>query len=329
LNQLQTLHTFGLNAQSAETHVIYSFDVLPIQSPSQPRWILGEGSNCIFVEDFEGAIWVNRVKGIEVSEQQDAHLLRVSSGENWHQLVVWCLHNKINGFENLALIPGTVGAAPIQNIGAYGREIASFITTVEVRDLVTGESFTLNNQECLFGYRDSVFKRPEANDWLITHVNFSMPKTAPLEISYGELQTLSNPTAHDVFNKVVEVRRQKLPDPAKLGNAGSFFKNPVISAEHFMGLKDEHPTIPHFSVDQQHVKVPAAWLIDQAGFKGQTRGGVQCHKRQPLVLLNCGNAKGHDVLLFAREIQASVAQRFGISLENEVRLVGQRGLVEL
>ena len=329
MNQLQSLHTFGLQALSQETHIIHSFDVLPLHDKSKPRWLLGEGSNCIFVDDFNGAVWVNKTRGVEVSQYKDTHCLRVASGENWHQLVVQCLSQGIYGFENLALIPGTVGAAPIQNIGAYGREVGQFISAVEVLDLSNDESFTLNNQECQFGYRDSVFKRAEAKEWFITHVNFEVPTQLALETSYGELKQLQNPTAQTIFDTVVDIRQSKLPDPVKQGNAGSFFKNPVISKTHLATIVGEHGSAPHFVVDDAQVKIPAAWLIDKAGFKGQSRGGVQSHQRQPLVLLNQGGATGQDVLSFAREIQTTINETFGILLENEVRLVGKHGLITL
>ncbi|WP_100658729.1 UDP-N-acetylmuramate dehydrogenase [Alteromonas flava] len=329
MNNLASFHTFALTAQCQQLQFIDALADIPHVRPNSDFWILGEGSNCIFVDDFVGAVWVNRLTGIDYQANTTHHNLRVASGENWHRFVEFCLGKQIYGLENLALIPGTVGAAPIQNIGAYGREVAEFISAVEVIDLTTGEAFELNKEQCQFGYRDSVFKASENAHWFITHVRFKVPKDCSMAIEYGELRQLSAPTPEAIFATVIDVRRKKLPDPTVMGNAGSFFKNPVIDLPHFERLQEQYPAIPSFKVDVDHIKVPAAWLIDQAGFKGSSRGGVQCHINQPLVLINTGNAQGQEVLSFAREIRATIQQQFGISLENEVRLIGAQGLIAL
>jgi len=260
--------------------------------------------------------------------------------------------NHIGGFENLALIPGTVGAAPIQNIGAYGVEIERFIDKVEYFDRQSQSIRILNREECEFAYRDSVFKRQSLNARVITRVFFKLPKTYALETSYGPLNALESNnnsggvTALDVFNTVINVRRNKLPDPAKLGNAGSFFKNPVIKKTHYeriarqalsvkkaqaASLQSTGPTsaMPYYKVSADEVKVPAAWLIDYLDFKGKRVGDIACHINQPLVLLNCGEGVGKDLLILAREIKSKVKAHFDIELENEVRLIGQHGLITL
>lgn len=294
-----------------------------------PYWLLGEGSNCVFVDDFDGDVWINRLKGVKVSETDTHFVVKAASGENWHTLVQFCLSNAIYGFENLALIPGTVGAAPIQNIGAYGREVSEFIEAVDVVDMDTHERFSLTNDECLFGYRDSIFKREQQRNWFIEQVHFKLPKNNQLVAHYGELKALKSPTPMQLFEAVVRIRQSKLPDPVVHGNAGSFFKNPVIEKAHLKSLQSKYSSIPSFEVNERLVKVPAAWLIDQAGFKGKSVGGVQCHAKQPLVLLNTGDASGSDVLALARAIQQHIAQQFDVHLENEVRLIGTTGLVPL
>ncbi|MHC6648734.1 UDP-N-acetylmuramate dehydrogenase [Alteromonas sp. HB246098] len=338
---LQPYSTFGL---SASCDSIQSFaDVASFLSTfntyknetNKAIYILGGGSNSIFTDDFDGAILVNEIKGISHFDTESHHYLRVGAGENWHDFVTLCMKEKWYGFENLALIPGSVGACPIQNIGAYGVEVNSLIDKVECVFLETGEQVLLSNEDCQFGYRDSVFKHALANKVLITHVNFKLPKQYELKISYGELAALTEPTPEKVYSKVIEIRKSKLPDPSELGNAGSFFKNPVVSKVVFKAISKEYDSVPHFVVsenagnEQEQIKIPAAWLIDQAGFKGKTLNKVRCHPTQPLVLTNIGGATGSDVITMAKNIIASVQDKFGIQLEPEVRLLGNKGLISL
>ena len=331
---LQNYSTFRLNTQCAFVHTfsdVPSFLSLfsASHSASQPTYILGGGSNTIFVDDFNGSILVNKIRGISHYDTESAHFIRVGAGENWHDFVTLCIENKWYGLENLALIPGSVGASPIQNIGAYGKEVNAFIDTVEGIMLPDGKEVLFTNQDCQFGYRDSIFKNELAWRVLITHVNFKLPKQYELETSYGELKTLTQATPERIYNKVIEIRQRKLPDPEKLGNAGSFFKNPVIDKAQFQQLIARFSDIPHFMVGQDKVKIPAAWFIDRAGFKGYTLNEVRCHPTQPLVLTNLGAAKGEDVLSMAKMIIASVAERFKVTLEPEVRLLGKKGLITL
>ena len=327
---LQSYHTFGLDASSQQITPFSDIEsFFDARSRYPHNYLLGGGSNTIFLEDFEGQILVNEITGIEHNETEFTHELRVGAGENWHQLVASCVDNGWHGMENLALIPGSVGACPIQNIGAYGVEVETFITSVEGVYLDSNTRFTLSHAECLFGYRDSIFKHELAGKVLITHVNFVLPKQNQLITTYGELAALSDPTPLSIFNEVIRIRRAKLPDPEELGNAGSFFKNPVIDNAHYSRLTDEFDDVPGYAVGSEHTKIPAAWLIDRLGFKGRAINGVRCHPTQPLVLTNTGGATGKDLVTLAREIMSSVKARFTIMLEPEVRLVGRKGLIEL
>ncbi len=325
----QPLHTFGLDQQvNAVFDVTCEADIAQISQQAAPIYLLGQGSNTIFVDDFHGTVVRNQLRGISLSECDAGYTLSVASGENWHALVCWCLEQGIGGFENLALIPGTVGAAPIQNIGAYGVEVAQFITLVDYVDTATYQTHSLNNPQCNFGYRDSIFKHALLDKAFITQVHFYLPKEYDLVCHYGELAQLSEPTMHSVFAEVCRIRQSKLPDPATLGNAGSFFKNPVVPTELAEKIRGHYPQCPTYA-HPQGAKLAAGWLIEQCGFKGQFIGGVQCHPQQALVLTNAKEARGTDVLTFARTIQAKVYETFGVELENEVRLVGQSGLVSL
>lgn len=297
---------------------------------SEPFFILGEGSNTIFVDNYEGIILQVCLKGIEIKETSEHFLVRAAAGENWHQLIVSLMKKGIFGLENLALIPGTVGAAPIQNIGAYGCELADFCQSVETLNLLNGHHEVLTAQDCRFGYRDSVFKRNLTSDMLITHVNLMISKAWRPHNQYGELQSLGDkPSAWDIFSKVVEIRQSKLPDPKKVGNAGSFFKNPVLAPSAFEQLRGKWPNVPAFPQVDGTTKVPAAWLIDTLGFKGKSVGGIGCHSKQPLVLINQHQGTGQELLAMARMIRDKVFDEFNIVLENEVRLVGKHGLVTL
>lgn len=332
LYSLTSYHTFGLTAHCQSLSAIDSVESAKKQFShldGQAYWLLGHGSNTVFIEDFDGTILLNQLRGIEVDENANEILLSVGAGESWHELVCFCMQRGFYGLENLALIPGTVGAAPIQNIGAYGVEVADFVQTVEFLDIDSGEVSQIAASECQFGYRDSVFKRDLANKVLISRVILSLPRNAEVVVSYGELAALANPDPQNIFKKVVEVRKNKLPDPKKLGNAGSFFKNPTISVNELIALKDRYSDIPYYLINDSTAKLPAAWLIDKLGFKGQAVGGIRCHPKQALVLTNTGDGTGKQLLRFAREIKQRVAESFDIQLENEARLVGNNGLVSL
>lgn len=291
--------------------------------------VLGAGSNVVLRSDVAGLVLALQTRGItELERSAGAVRLRVAGGENWHQLVSTCVAQGYQGLENLALIPGTVGAAPIQNIGAYGVELAQFVTAVHVLDIATGQSRVLSPEACAFGYRDSVFKRELRDCCIVTAVDLRLSLSATPNISYPALAeylaqaSISSPTAREVFDAVVAIRRSKLPDPAEEPNAGSFFKNPVISREQLAYTRLAYPGMPAYAQGDDHFKVPAAWLIERCGWKGQRRGGAGVHGAHALVLVNYGCVDGGELLQLAEAIRTSVAQRFGIWLEQEPRTYG-------
>ncbi len=294
-----------------------------------PFIFLGEGSNTVFVDDFDGIVVLNKLTGISVFEDEGFFHINVASGENWHQFVKYCLKNKMYGLENLALIPGTVGAAPMQNIGAYGVEVNQFIHSVEFVDIDSKRMGYFNNKECEFGYRDSIFKQDRPGRRIITSVNFAIPKDYQACINYAPLNQLTDPTPQAIFDAVINIRQQKLPDPKVQGNAGSFFKNPVIDLPHYIHIQSVYPDIPHYPAPDGKIKVPAAWLIDQLGFKGHHIGNIACHANQPLVLVNTGEGNGNDLLNLAKQIKRKVLATFNIALHNEVQLIGKSGPVTL
>lgn len=336
MDSLKSLHTFSFAAYCHQAITINSVDSLIRrikeiqQHPEINHYLmLGEGSNTVFVDDYPNFVLLNKIKGIQVDETDESYLLTVGAGENWHDLVSYCIEHGMGGFENLALIPGTVGASPIQNIGAYGVEVEQFIEKVEFLETSTSTIKTLLKHECEFGYRDSIFKRQATNSRIITRVFYKLPKHYELVTHYGPLVNLVSPSIKDIYNMVVYVRKSKLPDVKQLGNAGSFYKNPIISKQHFTELQVKYSDIVCFPVNVEYVKVPAAWLIDKLGFKGKSIGQIGCHVNQPLVLVNLGEGEAQDLLTLAREIKDTVFNVFNIQLENEVRLIGKEGLVSL
>lgn len=293
-----------------------------------PRLILGGGSNVVLTGDFEGVVYLVALRGRRLlADTGEAWLIEAAAGENWHEFVVWTLQNGWPGLENLALIPGTVGAAPIQNIGAYGLEMAERFERLSAIELATGQNVEFDAAACRFGYRDSFFKGAGRARFMITSVTFRLPKIWRASYGYADLarelaeQDIAEPAPTDIFNAVVAVRRAKLPDPAAVGNAGSFFKNPVISATEHAALQAREPGLVAYPQPDGRVKLAAGWLIDQCGWKGQARGRAAVHERQALVLINRGGASGAEVLALARAIQDDVASRFGVRLETEPVIV--------
>jgi UDP-N-acetylmuramate dehydrogenase len=330
LQSLSQLHTFGFDAQAPFVIEFNAIQQIMAHQCHQDAFvILGEGSNTVFTEDYYGEVWINKLHGMVFSEDTTNHYITVASGENWHSLVTTCVEQGIGGFENLALIPGTVGAAPIQNIGAYGVEVGTYIDSVEYIDLATRTVQSIAGSDCAFGYRDSIFKHALKDKVFITTVNFTIPKLLAPVTSYGELATLVQPSISDIYDKVIQIRQQKLPDPKQIGNAGSFFKNPVISKQHFTRLQARFPAIPSFPVSDDLVKVPAGWLIDTLGFKGKIIDGIQCHPQQALVLTNIASGTGTALITFARQIIAEVSTQYGITLEHEVQLLGRINRITL
>ncbi|PYE31874.1 UDP-N-acetylmuramate dehydrogenase [Idiomarina fontislapidosi] len=290
--------------------------------------ILGDGTNTIFIDDYDGVIVKSCISGVDCQAQDEGWYIRVGAQENWHRFVTWTLNENIRGLENLVLIPGSVGAAPVQNIGAYGVEVSQYIKTVEAVHLATGQQHTLTNHQCDFSYRDSIFKR-QPGAWLITHVNFFIPKSWQPNLSYpalAELNTETSVTAQSIADKVIAIRSSKLPDPARLPNAGSFFKNPLVSVEHYQQLIGSFPDLIAFKQNTGY-KLAAGWLIEHLGLKGACCGDCCVHDKQALVLVNQGHATGGDVLALCRLIQQRVEHAFGVMLEPEVRMVGHGGLI--
>jgi UDP-N-acetylmuramate dehydrogenase len=329
---LKPFNTFGIEAKSARFIVFKSIpellEALKLRLPRESLLVLGGGSNILLTQDFDGLVLKNELKGIELISEDEEHVwIKSMAGESWHNFVLHCIENNWAGVENLSLIPGTVGAAPMQNIGAYGIEIKDVFESLEALDIESQKPTTFTSEECAFGYRESVFKTSLKGKYIITSVTFKLKKVAEFNTSYGAIQEtldamgIKELSIKAVSNAVIHIRQSKLPDPAKIGNSGSFFKNPTIDSLDYEGLRAEFPSIPGYKQAENKVKVPAAWLIEQAGWKGKTFGAIGVHKNQPLVLVNYGNGKGKDIKNLAFEIQASVASKFGIELTPEVNII--------
>jgi UDP-N-acetylmuramate dehydrogenase len=326
---LRTFNSFGL---SATAHALVRIDSdaalrRVIDHPElgrAPKFILGGGSNIVFTRDPDAVVLKVEVRGLRLLEARpDAWIVEAGAGENWHDTVAWTLAQGWPGLENLALIPGSVGATPVQNIGAYGVELQDRFHSLDVVDLVTGRSVTLDASRCHFGYRDSVFKRELAGKGVITRVRFALPRPWRPVLGYLEIERkmqetgITAPDAQTVFDWVCAIRRAKLPDPALIGNAGSFFKNPVVSVEQCRDIIGRDPEVVHYPLPDGSVKLAAGWLIDACGWKGKSVGRAGVYEKQALVLVNRGGASGAEVVTLARAIQESVYGRFGIRLEPE------------
>jgi len=293
--------------------------------------LLGGGSNMLLVNDIDKLVVHLNTKGKEIVKKDEAHTwVKVAAGENWHEFVLWCIENNLGGVENLALIPGNVGTAPIQNIGAYGVEVKDVIESVAVLEIKTGKQLTLSNAACNFGYRNSIFKNTAKGKYVITQVSFKLTHSKhTVNDSYGAIKTIiqeissSESTIKQIADAVIAIRKAKLPNPKEIGNSGSFFKNPIVSREKFLALKKEYPNIPNYPVSSntELVKLAAGWLIDQCGFKGKRIGDAGVHKNQALVLVNYGNATGQEILDLASLVQKTVFQKFGVTLEMEVNII--------
>ena len=330
-HSLKPYNTFGLDVKAKNFATFNNLETLKkgIQlAKNQELLILGGGSNLLFTKDYDGLVLKNEMSGVEVINEDSAHyFVEAQAGENWHQFVLKCIANNWAGAENLSLIPGTVGAAPMQNIGAYGVEIIQIFDHLKAMEIATGEVHTFNKEDCQFGYRESVFKKSLKGKYVITSVCFKLKKTPEFNTSYGaiadtlESMGVSELSIKAVSDAVIQIRQSKLPDPKEIGNSGSFFKNPEIDKIDFEGLKAEFPGIPGYPLPNNKVKVPAAWLIDQDGWKGKTFGKIGVHKNQPLVLVNYGGGNGADIRDLAFKIQSSVTSKFGIELTPEVNIV--------
>lgn len=327
---LSALNTFHISCRSryfsSITSVGEALELLDRFSGKKVM-ILGGGSNVVFTRDFDGLVIHNQTTGIEVVKVDgDDVRIKVASGEIWHNLVRFCVASNFGGIENLSLIPGTAGAAPIQNIGAYGVELKDVFEELEAVHLYDKYCRKFSLQACKFGYRDSVFKQEFRNQLMITHIVIRLKKNKKPDISYSSLKNyleragISEPSIQSVSEAVIAIRRQKLPDPDELGNAGSFFKNPVVTASRFKSLQKQYPSIA-FYPQGDDFKIPAAWLIDYCGLKGYRTGNVGCHVNQPLVIVNYGSASGKEVSQFSQMVIDRVAETFGITLQREVNIV--------
>lgn len=332
---LRPYTTFGIEAQAnyfadiaSETDLNTLFQLNEFNT--LPKLILGGGSNLLLTQDFPGLVIRLTLSGINRVREDELHVyVQAGAGVGWHELVMYCVSNDLAGMENLSLIPGTAGAAPMQNIGAYGVEIEQIFDHLEAVHIQTGEKRRFEHADCRFGYRESIFKHELKGQYIITSVTFRLDKTPTFHTRYGAIsETLAEMGVTDetmsiraISDAVIKIRRSKLPDPAEIGNAGSFFKNPEIPAAQFDQLKTTYPAMPGFPIDPNKIKVPAGWLIEQAGWKGYRTGDAGVHAKQALVLVNYGHATGHEMLALAHQVQASVLEKFGITINPEVNIL--------
>lgn len=330
---LKPFNTFGLEAKAKYFTVFKStaelIEILLLEEYKlKKKLFLGGGSNILLMNDFNGLVLKNEIKGLEVVlENEEKSILQVGGGEIWHDFVLQTLERNLSGIENLSLIPGTVGAAPMQNIGAYGVEIKDVFVALEALNLQTFEVEVFDKEKCNFGYRESFFKHDGKGKYVILNVSFELSKIPHFNVSYGAIKdTLIQMGIETIGSKaisdaVINIRKSKLPDPAKIGNAGSFFKNPELDKAFFDQIKTKFPEIPSYPIDEKKVKVPAGWLIEQAGWKGKRFGEIGVHEKQALVLVNYGGGHGQEIADLAFKIQASVLDIFGINIMPEVNFI--------
>ena len=328
---LQSVNTFGISVKAKIFAAFSSMEELSEllkQFPNEERLILGGGSNLLLTKDFDGLVLKNEIKGFRViSEDEHEVIVEAGAGEIWHAFVLKCIEQNYSGLENLSLIPGSVGASPMQNIGAYGAEIKDCFESLQAYHISTGEMHTFDKAACAFGYRESVFKNKVKGQYVICAVSFRLKKNAHVNTSYGaisselEKQGIINPSIRDVSNAVISIRQSKLPDPKVIGNAGSFFKNPIVANSVYESIKAQHPEAPFYPVDDKHGKLAAGWLIEQAGWKGKTIDTYGVHKLQALVLVNYGGSTGNQIYDLSSQIIADIETKFGVTLEREVNIL--------
>jgi UDP-N-acetylmuramate dehydrogenase len=329
---LKKYNTFGIEAKAKQfvaVHSIENLNTILKEHQSEPKFILGGGSNMLLTQDIQSLVIHIDLKGKKVLKEDDDFVwVESQAGENWHEFVLWTIDQNFGGLENMSLIPGNVGTTPVQNIGAYGTEIKDTFVSCDAMTIATQEMKTFTKEDCHFGYRESIFKHEAKDQFIITSVVFKLTKrNHKINTSYGDIskelekQNVTTPTLKDVSNAVIAIRQSKLPDPAALGNSGSFFKNPIVPKEQYEKAHALHPEMPHYVVSETEVKVPAGWLIEKAGFKGKRFGDAGIHKNQALVLVNYGNATGQEILAVSRDIQTTVLKEFGIAIEAEVNVI--------
>lgn len=329
---LKNFNTFGIEAKAKQFVAVQSIQDLRAileENKSNKKFILGGGSNMLLTKDIEALVIHVDLKGKKVvKEDEDFVWVESQAGENWHEFVLWTIDQNFGGLENMSLIPGNVGTTPVQNIGAYGTEIKDTFVSCEAMTIENQETKTFTNQECHFGYRESIFKNDAKDQYIITSVIFKLTKrNHKINTSYGDIMgeltnnNIINPTLKDVSNAVIAIRKSKLPDPKELGNSGSFFKNPILLKSDFEKIHQKFPEMKYYEVSETEVKVPAGWLIEQAGLKGKRFGNAGIHKNQALVLVNYGGATGKEILEVSKHVQETVSKTFGIAIEAEVNII--------
>lgn len=327
---LKTYNTFGIDVNAKRFIRIDSvYQLQQLLKVEKDVFLISGGSNMLLTKDIDKLVVHIDIIGISIDREDDNFVyLTVNAGENWHEFVLYCVEQNYGGLENLSLIPGNVGTCPIQNIGAYGVEVKDTITKLEAINIETTKLHTFSNDDCSFGYRNSIFKNKVKGEFVITSVAFKLTKqNHSLNTSYGAIETelssknIIKPSIKDISNAVIAIRQSKLPDPKEIGNSGSFFKNPVIGKSAFLNLQKEYPNIPSYTISENEVKVPAGWLIETAGFKGKRFGDHGVHEKQALVLVNYNNASGKDIYALAEEIQKHILNQFKIDLEIEVNII--------
>ncbi|WP_435255068.1 UDP-N-acetylmuramate dehydrogenase [Tenacibaculum sp. A30] len=327
---LKEYNTFGINVNAKRFVSVTSvYQLQQLLKEEKDIFLISGGSNMLLTKDIDTLVVHIDIKGISIDRENHNDIyITANAGENWHEFVLWCVSQGYGGLENLSLIPGNVGTCPIQNIGAYGVEVKDTISKVEAIEIETGKLVYFSAEECQFGYRNSIFKNEAKGKYVLTSVSFQLTKkNHNLNTSYGAIESelsskdITNPTIKDISDAVIAIRQSKLPDPKEIGNSGSFFKNPIISKEHFEKLKTAFPNIPSYVVSDTEIKVPAGWLIEQSGFKGKRFGDYGVHEKQALVLVNYGGATGKEIYELAQKIQHTIKDTFDINLEIEVNII--------
>ncbi len=336
---LKNYNTFGIDARARYFSVFSSADELEellssgfpdnssLREIPEKRLIIGGGSNILFTRDFDGLVLRNEIGEIEIANEDEHHVyVKAGAGTNWHRFVLYCIERDLAGVENLSLIPGSVGASPMQNIGAYGVEVKDVFHQLEAMHISDRKIVSFSNLDCAFGYRESVFKNKYRDRFVILSVTYRLNKIPRFNTSYGaieqELERMhAEPSVKNISQAVINIRRSKLPDPKEIGNAGSFFKNPVVSASKFERIKNDYPSVPGYPQHDGSIKLAAGWLIEQCGWKGYRDGDAGCHAKQALVLVNYGHASGEEIFELSTRILHSVQEKFGVQLEREVNIV--------
>ncbi len=327
---LKSYNSFGIDVRAKYFSRFTTQDELAdiLDRKIKTQLILGGGSNILFTKNYDGLVLKNEISGIEKINEDENHVyVKAGAGVGWHPFVLYCIEHNYAGAENLSLIPGSVGASPMQNIGAYGVEIKDIFHTLEAYHIEDKKLVHFSKTDCEFGYRESIFKNHYKNQFVITSVTFRLNKIPVFNTSYGAIETelqkmgVASPSIKAISDAVIKIRQSKLPDPAVIGNAGSFFKNPTIPNEQFLALKNEFPLIVGYPAGENQTKLAAGWLIEQCGWKGYRKGDAGCHEKQALVLVNHGHASGEEILLLSEKIIASVKLQFGVELSREVNII--------